>query len=453
MEVTQNNIDALNATIKVTLTKDDYQSKVDNSLKDIQRKANFKGFRPGKAPMGLVKKEFNTRVMAEEINKVLSKGLFDYLHDNKIDYMGDPLPSEREKTEVDFSKDTDYTFYFDIALAPEFDVQIDNNLKLTQYVIDVEPSVVDKAVEQYKNAAGKQEPAEVSTEKSFLKGEVFQVDEKGEKLEGGLSNTTSMLVDRVKDEKQRAGFIGKKVGDQISFDLTQVFPNESEAKALLGNNMIDFKTMNVNFAFKIEEISNFVQGELTQEVYDRFFGEDKVHNEDELRATIVEQYKEGYAMESDIKLMIDTRKTLVENGKFDVPMDFMVRWMLNLEQYKDFDREKLEKQFPNMKDDIKWNLIEGKIVKNNNIEISDDEMLEAAKDLTAQEFARYGIRPSQIPADMLDNYAKERLAKAQDKNMIRSQVVSKKITELVKEKATLTQQNISYADFSKLFED
>ncbi|MBQ5453782.1 MAG: hypothetical protein IIT56_12450, partial [Bacteroidales bacterium] len=256
----------------------------------------------------------------------------------------------------------------------------------------------------------------------------------------------------VKDEEQRKKFIGRKVGDEITFDLTQIFPNENEAKALLNNKMIDFKTMNVNFAFKIEEISDFVQGELNQEVYDRFFGKDKVHNEEELREQIKEQFKDGYENESDIKLLIDAKKALLESNTFDVPVAAMERWLLTLDEYKNLDRETLKQRFPNLKDDIKWNLIENKIVKKNNIEISEDEELEAAKDLTAQEFARYGLMPSQIPDDMLDNFAKERLAKNQDRNMIRSQVISQKITKLVKEKATLTQENISYEDFAKLFE-
>ncbi|MEE3448937.1 MAG: hypothetical protein VZQ51_10030, partial [Bacteroidales bacterium] len=311
---------------------------------------------------------------------------------------------------------------------------------------------IDKAVEQYKNAAGKQQPAEVSGEKSFLKGEVYQIDSDNARIADGLSNRTSMLVDRVKDEEQRKKFIGRKAGDEITFDLSQIFPNENEAKALLNNKMIDFKTMNVNFAFKIEEISDFVQGELNQEVYDRFFGKDKVHNEEELREQIKEQFKDGYENESDIKLLIDAKKALLESNTFDVPVAAMERWLLTLDEYKNLDRETLKQRFPNLKDDIKWNLIENKIVKKNNIEISEDEELEAAKDLTAQEFARYGLMPSHIPDDMLDNFAKERLAKNQDRNMIRSQVISQKITKLVKEKATLTQENISYEDFAKLFE-
>ena len=193
-----------------------------------------------------------------------------------------------------------------------------------------------------------------------------------------------MLVDRVKDEEQKKKFIGRKGGDEITFDLTQIFPNENEAKALLNNKMIDFKTMNVNFAFKIEEISDFVQGELNQEVYDRFFGKDKVHNEEELREQIKEQFKDGYASESDIKLLIDAKKALLESNTFDVPVAAMERWLLTLDEYKNLDRETLKQRFPNLKDDIKWNLIENKIVKKNNIEISEDEELEAAKDLTAQ---------------------------------------------------------------------
>lgn len=453
MEITRNNIDALNATIKITVTKDDYQSKVDASLKEIQKKAVFKGFRPGKAPLGLVKREFNTRTKLEEVNKIVSKALSDYLKDNKIDYMGEPMPSESHpEVQYDYAKDETFDFYIDIALAPEFDTDIDSSLSLKQYVINVDDATVEKAVEQYRNAAGKHQPAEVSGEKSLLKGEVYQIDSDNARLSDGLSNRTSMLVDRVKDEEQKKKFIGRKAGDEITFDLTQIFPNENEAKALLNNSMIDFKTMNVNFAFKIEEISDFVPGELNQEVYDRFFGKDKVHNEDELRVQIREQFTDGYASESDIKLLIDAKKALLESNSFDVPVEAMERWLLTLDEYKNLDREALRKRFPNLKDDIKWNLIEGKIVRKNNIEVSEDELLEAAKDITAQEFARYGLMPHQIPDDMLDNFAKERLAKNQDRNMFRSQVISQKITQLVKEKATLTQENISYEDFTKLFE-
>jgi len=216
--------------------------------------------------------------------------------------------------------------------------------------------------------------------------------------------------------------------------------------------MIDFKTMNVNFAFKIEEISDFIQGELTQEVFDRFFPKDSVHNQEEMIAQIREQFKDGYANESDIKLLIDAKKALLENVKFDVPVEMMKRWLLTLDEYKTLDKKALEDRFPHLEDDIRWNLIESKLVKKNNIEISQDEELQAAKDITLQEFARYGLMPSQVPDDMLDNFAKERLAKNQDRSMIRSQVISQKLTEVIKEKATLTKEEISYENFTKLFE-
>ncbi len=451
MEITQNNIDALNATIKVTLSKPDYEAPVKDSLKRIRKTANIRGFRPGQAPMELIKRQYLHPVMAEEVNKVLSKALFDYLKDNNVDYLGEPLPSNREKTEVDFEKDDDFTFYFDLALAPKFEVTIDNSMALTQYVIKPSDEEINKAMESYRNAAGKHEPAEQSGEESLLKGEVYQVKEDGTRNEEGLSNKTSMLVSRIENADQKAKFVGKKIGDEIQFDLKEVF-KETEAKAMLGNNMLDFNTVNPNFAFKIDEISNFVKGELTQEIYDKFFGKDKIHNEDELRAEINRQFEESYAHESDYKIFIDAKDALTKAATFDVPVDFMKRWMLNLEQYREWDEAKLVENFPNLENDIKWNLIENKIVKDNKIEISADEELEQTKKLVVAEFARYGVPASQIPADALDNIAKERLAKNQERNMIRNQITSEKITALVKEKATLTQQEISYEDFGKLFE-
>jgi len=451
MEITQNNIDALNATIKITLAKADYEAQVNDSLKKIRRNAVIRGFRPGQAPMGMIKRQYLHPVMAEEVNKVLSKALFDYLKDNNVDYLGEPLPSTREKTEVDFEKDDDFTFYFDLALAPKFDVALDNSLSLTQYVIKPADEDINRAMESYRNAAGKHEPREASDEESLLKGEVYQVKEDGTRNGEGLSNKTSMLVSRIENADQKSKFVGKKAGDEIQFDLKEVF-KEAEAKAMLGNNMLDFNTVNPNFAFKIDEISNFVKGELTQEIYDRFFGEDKVHNEDELRAEIYRQFEESYSHESDYKLFLDAKDALTKAANFDVPLEFMKRWMLNLEQYKDWDEAKLNENFPNLEGDIKWNLIENKLVKDNNIEVSADEELDQAKKLVMAEFARYGVHPSQIPADALDNISKERLAKNQDRNMIRNQVTNEKLTALIKEKATLTQQEISYEDFGKLFE-
>lgn len=451
MEILQNNIDELNATIKITIAKADYESQVDASLRNIRKRANVKGFRPGQAPMGIIKRDYLHPVMAEEINKVLSKALFDYLKDNNVDYLGEPLPSVKEKTDVDFTKDTDYTFYFDLALAPKFEVSVDNNLALTQYVIDVTDENIEKATEGYKNAAGKQENVEVTSEESMLKGEVYQVNEDGSRTEGGLSNETSMLVKRIENAEQKAAFVGKKIGDEVRFNLKEVF-QEAEAKSVLGNKMVDFKTINPNFAFKISEIKDFVKGELNQDTYDRFFGKDKVHNEDELKAEIRSQFEQSYAQESDYKLMIDAKDSLIASTSFNVPLEFMKRWLLTTQNEEGMDEAKLDEKFPQLENDIKWNLIQNKIVKDNNIEVSADEELEESKKLTAAEFARYGIPMSQIPEDMLDNFAKERLAKNQDRNMIRTQVITNKIVALVKEKATLTQQNISYDDFGKMFE-
>ena len=311
---------------------------------------------------------------------------------------------------------------------------------------------VDKTFENYKNAAGKNEPAEVSEEKSILKGEVFQVDDNGEKLAEGLSNTTSMLVSNVKDEKERAKFIGKKVGDKICFDLKQVFPNEAEAKAILNNNMLDFNTVNANFAFSITEILTFVPGELNQDVFDRFFGKDKVHNEEEMRAEIISQYKANYENESDYRLFIDAKAELLKKADFAVPMEFMKRWLLSLEQYKDFDKEKLETSFPSMEEDIKWNLIENHLVKDNKIEITEDDELAEEKEVMKAEFARYGLPVGSIPDDTLDGYAKERLAKDEERRRIRPIVINNKLTKIIKEKATLNNKEISYEDFVKLFE-
>ena len=453
MDIKLNNIDELNAALTVTLVQDDYQPGVTKALKDYQRKAQMPGFRPGKVPREIIKQRYEIPVKADEINRSLSKGLFDYLKENKIDYMGEPLPSQTVKPEGNFEKDTQFTFTFDIALAPKFEITIDNALTVNKYQIPVTDEVVEAAVKNYKDAAGKTVPTEVSGETSILKGEVFQVDANGERLPEGLSNKTSMPIANVKDEAQRAKFIGKKVDDKICFDLKQVFPNESEAKVVLNNDMLDFKTVNANFAFQITEILNFEQGELNQETFDKFFGKDKVHSEDEMKEFIKKQYEQKYDAESDYRLYFDARKELLNKADFNVPMAFMKRWLLTLEAYKDFDEEKLTKDFPSMEEDIKWNLIESKLVKDNAIEVTGDDELAMEVDILKGEFARYGLPLGSIPDETLDNYAKERLAKNEERNRVRTGVINRKLTELFKSKATLTPKEISYDDFIKLMEE
>lgn len=446
MNISKNNIDALNCTITVTLEKSDYQEKVDKTLKDYRKKVSLNGFRQGNAPMGLIKKQYEKPVTADVINKMLDENLFKYLHDEKIEFLGGPLPSLTHP-EVNFDKDEKLNFVFDVALAPQFNVAIDNSLDLTNYNILVEDADVDKYYQQYKASAGKSVAVDASDDKSMIKGEVYALDN----VE--ITNKTSVLVEMIKDEEIKAQFIGKKAGDEIKFDLKKAFPNEADAKAMIGNKDLDWNNITTDYVFKIESCENFVPGELTQEYYDKFFGKDVIHNDDELKARIKEDIAKSYQTESDYKIMIDAQKALTENAKFDLPLDFMIRWMLSMEKYQDYTRERLETEFPTLENDLKWNLIQNKLVKENNIEVSADEELEEAKAYTAAEFQRYGIAISQLPGDMLDNFAKERLAKEQEKNMIRNTVINKKLTSVVKAGAKLTKKDISYADFAKLFEN
>lgn len=451
MQITKNNIDELIATIKISLVKEDYQENVDKSLKIYQKRVTMPGFRQGKVPMGLIKRQYEKAVTFEEVNKLVGEKLFEYLDNEKIEYIGSPLPSEREKFQPNIDQ-PDLSFAFDVALTPKFDVTIDNSLKLPKYNVTLSEDFLNNQVEAYKSQAGKYEIVEQVGEKSKLDGAVFQVDENGNKLENGLSNNTVMLVSNVKDEEIKKEFLGKKVGDQINFDLKKAFPNETDAKYMLANNAIDFNTINANFAFKIDKIEDFVPGELNQENFDKFFGADIVHNEDEMRAKIVEINQPSLQRDSDYKLMLDYREALTENIKFDLPLDFMVKWMLTRKENQDLTKESFLQKYPTFEKDLRWNLIQGKIVKDNNLTVSPDEELEAAKEMTISEFMQYGLMPNQIPADAIDNYAKERLGRERDKNIINNMVISNKITNLVKERATLEQKDVTNDEFNKLFE-
>lgn len=445
MNISKNNIDELHAVIKISLVKADYLSQVESALKNYRKRLVMPGFRKGNAPMSLVKKQYEQAATAEEVNKLLSETLFKYIQDEKLDILGEPLPSKTEQKPVNF-QDEVQEFAFDIALAPQFEVKIDNNLKLNQYQISVADEDVNNYVDRYKQSAGKYENAEQSSDNSMLRGDVMEAG-----VENGLSNKTSVLVSSIKDEAIKANFMGKKVGDVIDFDIKKAFPNEVDAKAMLGAKDLDFEKVNPNFQFKIESVQDFVKGELNQEFFDKIFGEDKIHNEEELKQKIASDMQESYKTESDYKLITDAQEELIKVSNFNIPLDFMKRWLLVSPQYKDMTEEKLDAQFPNLERDLKWNLIQSKLVNQYEIKVSQEEELEEAKEITTMELARYGLAIGQLPEEMLENFAKQRLQKQEDRNMIHSSIVNKKLVAIIKENASLEQKNVSYKEFADLF--
>jgi len=443
MKVTKKENDALNATLILSLTKDDYASDVEKVLRNYRQKANIPGFRPGKVPMGMIKKMYGTSVLVDEINKKVSHELYNYIYTEKIDILGEPLPNESDKKVIDWDKDESFEFLFDIAIAPEFEIKLSKKDKVKFYDIEPGDDLIQKYVEGYQKQFGSQEEKDKVGENDMLKGTFTDNLENGVKKEDAV-----FLVSSLKTKKAQKIFINKKKGETVTFKVKEVFKNETDLKSMLSIDDDTLANLNETFSFTINSISEFKDAELDQSLFDKVFGEGTVKSEDEFKAKIIEQAKENLKKDADYKFHLDAKDKIVSKTKFDLPDDFLKRWLITTN--KDITQERLDKEYPYFQEDMKWQLIKGKIIKEQNIEINEDELLLSAKDYARAQFQMYGS--VSIPDEYLENFAKEILEKKEERQKISEQYLESKVIAYVKDTVKLESTSIDYDKFNKFFE-
>ncbi len=452
MNIAKEQLDDLNAVIRLSIQNDDYESRVNTVLKDYRKKVNMPGFRPGKVPAGLVKQMYGKAVLVDEINKLVSENLSKFITENELNILGEPLPSESQKT-IDFDKSNDFEFAFDVALAPELEVKLTKREKITYYQIDITDDMMDGYKKNLTSRFGKTEPREEAGENSILKGEFTQLDKDGKALDGGITAKDSMLSLAVlKDEKVKALFIGAKVGDVVTVDPKTAFPNETELSYLLKITKEQAEEVTGNFSFSIQEITEYIDPELNQELFDQLFGPGVVNNEEEFNNKVKEDLERTHQMESDYKFSIDAKKKLMEKLEVALPEEFLKRWLKatnqNEEQVTD---EQIEKEMPRFLDDLKWQLIRNEIVKSNDLKIENEEVVNFAKKSARMQFMQYGL--NSIPDDYLDNYVADMLQKEDQQRTYAEGAINDKVMAFIKEAIKLETQEVSREEFNTLFEE
>ena len=452
MNVSLQNIDKVSALLTVKLEKADYQEKVEKSLKNIRQKAQMPGFRPGMVPAGLVKKMYGKSVLAEEVNKLLSETVYKYIQDNKINILGEPLPNEDKQPEIDFETMEEFEFLFDIALAPEFNVEVSNNDKVDYYNITVTDEMVESQVASYTQRNGKYEKVEAYSEKNdMLKGLLAELDENGNTKEGGIQiEGASLMPGYMKNEEQKAIFATAKVNDVLVFNPNAAWDgNVYELSSLLKIEKEAVADMKSNFSFQVEEISRFVPGDLNEEIFNMVFGEGVVKTEEEFRAKIKENIAMQYVADSDFKFLIDVRKMLTEKiGKLEFADALLKRVMLlnNQDKGEQFVEDNYEKSI----EELTWHLIKEQLVKANEIKVEQADITNMAKEATRAQFAQYGMMS--VPEDLLENYAKEMLKKKESVEGLVNRAIDAKLAQVLKNQVSLEYKEISVADFNKMFE-
>jgi len=451
MKSTLNKTSDVNATIVIEIEKADYQNQVDKSLNQFRQKASIPGFRQGKVPKSVVQKMYGKSVLADEINKLVSEELGNFIHENKLRILGEPVANEGEDKMLDLDKDENFTFYFDIALTPEFDLALDKKSKLTYYDVKIDDETLDKQITGYKQGLGTHEKVKSDVQATdLLKGTLTELKGGKKKKDGIVVEDAVLMPSYMKSEEIKDSFLGKKVGDEVVFDPKAAYgDNEAEVASLLQTTKEAVADLDSEFRFKIKEITRYKEAELNQELFDKVFGEGAVKNEKEFRAKLAEVMGGQFKPNADYLFLRDA-KELILNKMKDVsfPDAFLKSWLENKEGRT---HESVEEDYPKILEDLKFHIAKEKIVETNDIKVEREDLEAIAEQAARTQLAQYGM--NNMPEDMLKGYVAEMLGKEESIRGIYDKAVENKLIEWLKETIKVTNKEVSTDEFTKLLKN
>nr|WP_321523233.1 trigger factor [uncultured Macellibacteroides sp.] len=450
MNVSLKNIDAVSGIVKVEIVKADYADKVEKGLRNFRQKANVPGFRKGMVPMGMVKKMYGKSVLAEEVNKLVSEGLFGFIREKELNVLGEPLPNETEQKEINFDLQEDFEFCFDVALAPEINVELSKEDTLPYYQISVNNEMVEKQIESYRANFGNYDKVEEVEEKDMVKGLVVELENGEPKANGLVVENAVIMPLYIKDAEEKAKFMGAKNNSVVVFNPSKAYDGtEAEIAAFLKVEKDQVASYTGDFSFEIAEITRHKEAELNEELFTRVFGEGVVSTEEEFTNKIKESLAEQFAPESDFKFLSDAKDLLVAKaGELAFPEAILKRFMLAQDERK--TTESIDEDFPKVIEDLKFHLIKEKLVKENNLKVEEADITAFGKRVAKAQFAQYGM--ISVPEDVLDNYAKDMLKNKETLRNVIDRAVEEKLSSWLKEQVKLDIKEVSAEDFGKLAE-
>lgn len=448
MNISRENIDAVNAILKVDIQKADYEKTVADQLKEYRQKAAIPGFRPGKAPAGLINRKYRIPVLVEEVNKILSKNLSEYLVGEKLNILGEPLPNEVKQKSINWESDENFEFAFDIAMAPEINVVLDNKTEIKYYKIAVSEKMIDEQVEMAQSQLGQNLPDDEIKEKSSVRGNFVQLDENGNKTENGIKAENVLIaIDMIKDDEIKNSFIGKKKDDVVVFDPAKAFENRHEIKHMLKIKQEEADVLNSNFSFTITEILKFEKAELDEDLFKKLYGEETdIKTTEDFRKRIKEEIEANLVYSSNHKFAIDVHDKLIGQNNLELPEAFLKRWLIAIN--KELTVEQIENEFDAFISDLKWQLIKDVIIKENDLKVTAEEVQAFAIQMARSQYNQYGI--FDIPDEQLESFAKMILEKQEETERIYKKLFEDKVINVVKEKVTVAETEVSQEEFNEL---
>ncbi len=448
MNITLAKADALNGTLTAVIEPADYQDKVAKAIKDFSKKANMPGFRPGKVPASIIKAHYGKSIMAEEVNKLLQENLYNYIRDQKINMLGEPLPTAQNDTVSLVDGDT-FTFAFDIAIAPEFKVELGKKDKIAYYNVEVSDEMVDNQVQMYRQRGGKYDKVDSYEDNDMVKGVMTELDDAGNPKDGGVTaEGVVMLPKYFRNDDQKKMFESAKPGDIIRFNPSVAYDgSDAELASLLKVDKEKAPDYKGDFNFQITEITRYMPGPLNQDLFDTVFPKGTVTTADEFAAKIKEQIETQFHKDADYKFLLDARKYVTEKvGKLDFPDEKLKRFMLTNAAG---DAKKVEDNYDKSIEELTWHLIKEQLVGQTGVKVDDNDVIEMAKEVTRMQFAQYGML--NIPDEYIDNSVKEMLKKRETVDNLVDRAIEMKLGAALKQQVTLEEKTVTAEEFNKQF--
>ncbi|MFI5162260.1 MAG: trigger factor [Sphingobacteriales bacterium] len=449
MNISQEKIDSLNAIVTINIKPEDYQPRVDKAIKDHAKKAKIPGFRPGMVPPAHIKKMYGKSILVDEVNNMLSDSLNNYISEQQLEVLGQPLPKMDDSKEYNWDFADDFEFNYEVGLAPAFDIDFSSKDKVTQYVIKADKDTLAARIANIRKSYGKMTNPDVSADGDVLYAELVQLSPDGSVFDDGISNTTSVRLDQVQDEKIKKSLIGLKKEDEVTLDIQKAYHNDAtRIAAILKVDEDTAAEVKSNFRLSVKNVNRLEESDLNQEFFDKLFGEGKVTTEDEFRAEITKELEAMYEQDSERKLQNDLYKLSIDKAKFDLPDEFLKRWLKATNEK--LSEEELVGGYNDFAQNLKWTLLENKIMKDNKIEIKYEEVFAAAKQRLDAQFRMYSPQP--LSEEQLAQYTVQYLQNKDEANKIFEEVKAVRVLDYLKSIVTLDKKEVSAKEFAEMVE-
>lgn len=436
------------ALVSIKLNPDDYQPRVDQVLKDHARKAKMPGFRPGKVPMGLIKKQYGTSVLVDEVNRMIGTELYKYIDTEKLDILGNPLPAKEKSSDVNWEAPANMEFFFDMAIAPEVKLDVAKKRKFDYYKVEATEKDVENSLENIAKRNGEMTDMKEVGETDLVKVQWVELNDAGEILEGGILHSSSVAIDTIKDEDTLKLFKGKKLDEEFEVAPTKVSQNDADRAAMLGVQKGEVESVSDRFKVKIEKVQRLKPAELNEALFKKLYPDGSITDVEGLKERVREDYRNYFVGESDRKLKNDIVLALLKEADLPLPEDFLKRWLLNVNQEKQVTSEQIEAEYPQYSESLKWQLIENKVIREADIKVSEEELKEGVANHVRMQFAQYGI--NQADDEMMQQMVDSFMKREDEVRKVNEVLYDRKILEFFKEKCQLKEKTVDSEKFYEM---